>query len=118
MEGYKTQMRYIIENKIEPTVEIKNEWQNISDGKSTAKSITSVPPLIKTKWDQYPYFNDLCPFDTLNNARTLTGCVATAMAQIMKFWSYPVNGAGFHSYTTSNYGIYSANFGSTTYQWA
>jgi len=40
------------------------------------------------------------------------------MAQIMKFWSYPTTGSGFHSYNHSRYGTLSANFGSTTYDWS
>jgi hypothetical protein len=117
LEYYKSQIRYIIENSIESTEEIKNEWHNILSGKGTIKSSFSVNPLIQTKWSQSPYYNDLCPFDIQNDDRTVTGCVATAMAQIMKFWNYPITGSGFHSDTTSKYGILSANFGSTTYQW-
>ena len=49
---------------------------------------------------------------------TVTGCVATAMAQIMKYWNYPENGSGFHSYNHARYGTLSANFGNDTYQWA
>jgi hypothetical protein len=44
--------------------------------------------------------------------------VATAMAQVMKFWNYPTTGTGFHSYNHSKYGTLNANFGSTTYNWA
>ena len=40
------------------------------------------------------------------------------MAQIMNYWEYPTQGSGFHSYNEDNYGTLSANFGSTTYQWA
>jgi len=117
LENYKAQIRYIVENKIQSTEEIKNEWQNINTGKGLIKSTTSVSPLILTKWGQSPYYNDLCPYDIQNSDRTVTGCVATAMAQIMKFWNYPANGTGFHSYNHSTYGTLSANFGSTTYQW-
>jgi len=74
----------------------------------------SVNPLIKTKWNQdYPY-NMYCP-DSDNNP---TGCVATAMAQVMYYYQYPVKGTGSHSYVskTNSYSL-SANFGSTTYDW-
>jgi len=78
---------------------------------------SAVAPLISTKWDQSPYYNLLCPFDNTKAERTVTGCVATAMAQVMKFWNYPATGTGFHSYNHSAYGTLSANFGSTTYSW-
>ena len=46
-----------------------------------------ISPLIQTHWDQGSPYNDLCPID--EGARSLTGCVATAMAQVMYFWKHP-----------------------------
>jgi hypothetical protein len=41
------------------------------------------------------------------------------MAQIMKYWENPTTGTGTHSYSTSTLGgTLSADFGSTTYDWA
>lgn len=40
------------------------------------------------------------------------------MAMVMKYWSYPAQGSGFHSYDTQTYGTLSANFGSFNYNWA
>lgn len=112
IEGYKTELNYIIENNIEATTEIKDEWKALKSGTSTRNnSISSVSPLLSTIWDQSPYYNDLCP------GGSVTGCVATAMAQIMKYWEYPAQGSGFYSYNEDNYGTLSANFGGTTYQW-
>ncbi len=52
-----------------------------------------VAPLLGgIKWDQMVPYNDMCP--ELNGERTPTGCVATAMAQIMKYWNYPESGKG------------------------
>lgn len=118
LENYKAQIRYIAENKIESTKEIENQWQRFEQGKGSIKSTTSISPLIQTKWNQAPYYNSLCPLDPASDKRTLTGCVATAMAQVMKFWNYPTNGAGFHSYNHPEYGTISASFGSTTYNWS
>jgi hypothetical protein len=39
------------------------------------------------------------------------------MAQIMKYWEYPVRGTGFHSYNHDNFGIIAANFSETEYNW-
>ncbi len=83
---------------------------------------TAVAPLLATTWDQDPYYNNLCPYDNTYSERTVTGCVATATAQIMKKWNHPTTGYGSHSYVASNshtsYGTLSADFGSTTYQWS
>jgi hypothetical protein len=115
MEGYKSEIRYIIDNNIAASPEISSQWQRLKSKGSLASSSTSttaVTPLMQTKWNQLPYYNALCP------GGSVTGCVATAMAQIMKYWSYPATGSGFHSYNHSTYGTLSANFGSTTYQWS
>jgi hypothetical protein len=113
-EGYKSEIRSIIEQNIQPTNQIVDEWQSLINGdnlNSSTKAKASVNPLMQTKWNQSPYYNALCP------SNSVTGCVATAMAQIMKYWNYPATGSGFHSYNHNTYGTLSANFGSTSYQW-
>jgi len=117
LEGYKSEIRYVVENNIAATAEIQSEWQMLqSGGGIKAPSLAdAVAPLLTTKWDQSPYYNDLCPGTGSNKA--VTGCVATAMAQVMKFHNYPTTGTGFHSYNSANYGTLSANFGGTTYNW-
>jgi len=116
MEGYKSEIRYAIENNILANQEITEEWQNLKNGISVnisaLKSVSAVNPLLQTKWNQSPFYNALCP------GGSVTGCVATATAQIMKYWNYPATGSGFHSYNHSAYGTLSANFGSTSYNWA
>ncbi|MCX6226583.1 MAG: thiol protease/hemagglutinin PrtT [Bacteroidia bacterium] len=115
LEGYKSEIRYIIENNIQATDEISEEWENLSKNiypYTSATGVSGVNPLMQTLWNQAPFYNDLCPDGSV------TGCVATAMAQIMKYWNYPATGSGFHSYNHEAYGTLSANFGSTTYQWS
>ncbi|MBS1647794.1 MAG: thiol protease/hemagglutinin PrtT [Bacteroidetes bacterium] len=80
---------------------------------------SSVAPLVQTTWNQSPYYNAMCPHNSV------TGCVATAMAQIMRYWSYPAQGTGSSSYCdcsssgfSNNYGTLSANYGAATYNWA
>lgn len=118
LEGYKEQIRFISENKVEADEKIKTEWNKILSGQPNLKSAqNSVAPLIQTKWNQSPYVNDKCPIDYDYNERAVTGCPATAMAQIMKYWKYPQKGFGFHSYKSDKYGTLSANFSSTYYDW-
>jgi hypothetical protein len=120
LEGYKSEVRYILENHVKATAEITEAWTRLRNGQgySTRATEKSVTPLVQTKWDQSPYYNDLCPYDNATGEKTVTGCVATAMAQIMKYWNYPEKGTGFHSYNHATYGTLSANFGNNTYQWA
>ncbi len=114
LEEYKTQIRDVIENQIPATEEITSEWNFLKNGGNSTSptSVLTVNPLVQAQWNQNPFYNALCP------GGSVTGCVATAMAQIMKFWNYPATGSGFHSYNHSTYGTLSSNFGSTTYNWA
>lgn len=112
LEDYIFQIRYVIDNELSQNNSLKIEWETLKEGKVTDNiEKSSVLPLVQTKWNQNPYYNDLCP------PNTVTGCVATAMAQIMKYWNFPNNGSGFHSYNHPTLGTISANFGGTTYQW-
>ncbi|MES2275892.1 MAG: C10 family peptidase [Bacteroidota bacterium] len=53
--------------------------------------VIGVDPLLQTTWNQtYPY-NALCPAGSFSNGHTPTGCVATAMAQVMYYWQYPTS---------------------------
>ena len=56
-----------------------------------------VAPLLTTTWGQGDPFNSMCP--KVNGALAPTGCVATAMAQILYFYRYPVQGKGQGYYT-------------------
>ena len=75
----------------------------------------SVDPLLTTTWDQGQYYNALCPEDVNGPAgHVWTGCIATAMAQIIKYWGEPVHGRGTHSYD-SNYGTLEVDFTNSNY---
>ena len=56
----------------------------------------AIEPMLKSHWDQGDPYNRLCP--VLNGERTYTGCVATAMSQIMYYWKYPAVGRDKISY--------------------
>jgi len=89
---------------------------------SNKASGSAISPLLgDIVWNQDKPFWNQCPLDSDGN-RSYTGCVATAATQIMRFWNYPQQGTGSHSYTwTKSDGStqeLSADFGSTTYDWA
>ncbi len=114
---YQHQIEYMITHNAAPTNTTEAAWKALekADGGTLAAKTTSVAPMITTLWDQAPFFNAQCPGS--GSSKAVTGCVATAMAQVMKFWNWPKMGEGRHSYVEDNYGIVSANFGTTTYQW-
>ncbi len=120
-ESYKAQIRYAIENNLSATEEIASDWSALigeNSNYSQQGKRGSVSPLLTTKWNQSPYYNALCPYDNANSQRTVTGCVATAMAQVMKYHNYPSKGNGSYSYNHDTYGTLSANFAATTYNWS
>ena len=122
LDSYAAQINEATSMKFSASEEILKEWECLRQGKSLPiKSEKTVNPLVQTKWNQLPYYNDLCPYDYNANERTVTGCVATAMAQIMKYWSYPTHGLGSHSYVPTShpeYGTLYVDFSTVNYQWS
>lgn len=81
---------------------------------STTRSET-VKPLLNTEWGQGEPFNSLCP--TLDGKNAPSGCVATAMAQIINYFKYPETGKGVSSYTVlGGFRPWSLTYG-TTYRY-
>ncbi len=115
--GYEHDISLAISNGVSASENIATDWRKLSSGQmASQKRSRSVNALVQTRWNQSAPYNNLCPYDSEENDRTVTGCVATAMAQIMKYWNYPTQGNGSQTYTSS-YGELTANFGQTTYDW-
>lgn len=62
----------------------------------TVKVATAVAPLIKSNWGQEDPYDWQCP--VYQGEYCVVGCVATAMAQVMKYWQYPTSCSGVSSY--------------------
>jgi hypothetical protein len=76
--------------------------------------VSEVAPLLDCTWGQgAPYYN-MCP--TINGQHCLTGCVATAAAQIMYCHKWPERGRGVVSYDSDGIPI-SADLSQSVYQW-
>jgi len=108
LDGYVEEIKVIINTS---SLSVHPEWEQISTHSFATKGERAVNPLISQCWDQGTYYNALCP------QNCYTGCVATAMAMIMKYWEHPIHGYSSTSYYHSVYGVISADFGSTYYQW-
>ena len=118
LQGYDEEIQWAIDNSWRASSTTTRQWQDLEHGVKGPRATTVVTPLIQTKWNQSEYYNQLCPLATGGpNGHAFTGCVATAMAQIMKFWEYPTHGIGSHAYTWGDQTL-SADFGSTTYDWS
>lgn len=114
---------------------INNTLPAVIDNSTHKTTSTSFPSstayLVQSTWDQqyapYPY-NYFCPptrTGSTASTQSVTGCVATAMAQIMRYWSYPPKGVGSSSYCdctssgyTENYGTLASNYAGHNYNWS
>lgn len=103
LDNYRDEIAYAIESGMDPYVE------------TAAAPKEAIAPKCTTRWDQgYPY-NAKCP--KVGNTLTYTGCVATAMAQVINYRKYPTQGKGTHSYSWSGRTL-TFNYGATTFDWA
>ena len=124
INNYSKNIDFCDENNV--SMEIADaEWKALENNELPAvRNTKTVDPMIQTLWNQdYPY-NYYAPETSGGwwgggpGGHCYAGCVACAMSQIMKYWDHPVQGHGSHSYTHSTYGVQSADFGATTYNWA
>ncbi len=115
----KREIACIVDNNIEASEETQMKWNDLLYGNlPVQKDVKSgVSPLIKTKWSQSPYYNNLCPLDSDSHMRAVTGCVATAMAQVINYWKYPQTGFSSHSYVHDQFGELNASFENTVYSY-
>lgn len=88
---YSRQISYVMSQPESGTGLYISPRNNVS---STAK--TPISPLLTTQWNQADPYNYSCP--TIDGSKTMTGCVATAVAQVMKYYNYPAEGSGTFSY--------------------
>lgn len=72
-------------------------------------------PLVEARWSQDAPYNNMCP-EYSGATRSSTGCVATAMAQIMYHHKYPINGVGSKDVQNGT-SIETIDFANTTYEW-
>lgn len=106
LESYRKEILKIREKNIVSNEEIKARWQTFKSGGASLKTTRGrinvkpedviVAPLIKTLWDQWPLYNYYSPIGYP------AGCVAVAMAQVMKYYEWPKRGKGKNTYDDSS----------------
>lgn len=118
---------------VEASEEAKAQWNKLRKALPDDPAGTViVGPLVQTQWDQDDPYWMYTP--GTGSKKAYTGCVATAMAQVMNYWQWPEKGTGSRTYqpiqleyddegnVTGSYILYegnlTANFGETTYDWA
>lgn len=99
LQGYADEIAWAKANHVKP----------VANAPKRAALGDNVGPLLETHWDQESPYNDLCP--EYNNNRSLTGCVATAMAQVMYYTAKKADQSSYTltkdipAYTTETLGI-------------
>ena len=107
LSQYKEQIDYLFKN---PKLQVKRMSEQ-----SNMLTASTVSPMLTCIWDQEAPFYNQCP--TRNGSRCLTGCVATAMAQVMYYWKYPAQAPALDGYTTLTRRIQMAALPGTTLDW-
>jgi hypothetical protein len=79
-------------------------------------SFTPTPYFMTSLWGQQAPYNYLCP--KINGVSTLTGCVATAMAQVLYYYKYPETSTGTSYYYLNDSSTPNTVTVQTTYDWA
>ncbi len=115
-------MEWYIEAAEKSIADIKKNGAFYSPIPPSSEFPSSVNALVTTTWDQGNPYNTFCPGGNGGKSSLFpTGCVATALAQIMKYHKYPKKGIGDHQYSfkpaDGDGRILSANFGETVYDW-
>ncbi len=78
----------LYEHEIKTAVRLRLKNLKTTSGTRAGLSVKrSIHPLIETRWNQGAPYNDACPMGAFE--RTVTGCVATAMAQVMYYHQCP-----------------------------
>jgi hypothetical protein len=125
-QQYKDQVLYASENSLQPELETAELWNHYLAGDfrylPSKTASRAVAPLITTLWHQNWPYNYYCPPTPTGGSggHTWAGCVATAYAQLLYYWRYPLHGSGYHCYTPASnpqYGEQCADFENTWYRW-
>ena len=103
LDGYRKQMSLIGED--DTTVERA----------STRAVRPAIEPLLKTTWGQDMPYKGRCPL--YKDINCITGCVATAMAQVMYHYQYPAGSPSLPAYQTASLGLSTEALPSTTFRW-
>lgn len=115
LENYADEIAWAADRKATDNLITKDLTKRNST--SPRDSWTVIPPLCATKWNQGNPYDLYTPQITYRgqSRQAATGCVATAMAQLMKYHNYPAKGTGSITYTWRNYSDFNSTGSSDPY---
>ena len=84
--------------------------------RASSNQLQAISPLITTKWNQDAPYNNMCPDH--NGKKSVTGCTATAMAQVMNYHQWPKGKTTMiPSYITETHKLSVSALGQTVFAW-
>ena len=90
LEGYSEEVEIARTGGLRQDGEAAEAWARLKEGK--IRKATPLVNLNTAKWGQRSPYSNFCP--TINGTRVVTGCVATAMSIVMRYYSHPAKGTG------------------------
>jgi hypothetical protein len=103
LSGYREQMEYL---HAHPEAQVELPAPN---------NDVTIPPLITCDWGQQAPFYNQCP--VYMGERSVTGCVATAMAQVIYYWKFPDRLPSLGAYSTRNHHIWVSSLPGKELDW-
>lgn len=87
------------------------------DGAPAVVTRKDIAPMLTTQWGQSEPFYNLTPYS--GSQHCVAGCVAIAMAQIMRYHQWPAQGTGSITYACKSLNTtLTRDFSQSTYDWA
>jgi len=123
MDIYARWISYCEKNEVDFDGNVAGKWQKWNCENFTPAPVRAVvvEPLISTLWNQDLYFNTYCPWDIHASwgcdGHVYTGCVATAMSQVMNYHGHPYSGLAGTSYIPQPYDRITIRFSEQTYNY-
>ena len=89
LQGYADEIAWLAPRNDQTTNSLNDQTTNSPNDQTRVGNhdTREIKPLLSTTWDQTAPYNNLCPMN--GSLRSVTGCLATAMAQVMKYHEWP-----------------------------
>jgi len=117
--GFMKAYQETVEALLKGDAQVSGGLAEVRQWRAERAGTAAVAPLLGgIKWNQRAPYNNMCPLYNGTN-RSVTGCVATAIAQVMMYYQYPKElKATIKAYTAKSYGIQIPEISSgATYDW-
>lgn len=101
-------------NNLNAEIEYMASNYQTSAARTVSTQRDPIAPMTTTRWNQEWPYNDDCPM--VGDRHCVTGCVATAMAQLLKYHNHPAKGTGEATYRWNGRDL-TFDYGNTTFDW-